>query len=140
MTDIIERAQRLLEGVTPGDWVAIPHDDWDNAKVIAPDDEPGVCEIATMFQEEHDLADAKLMAASKTHAQALAEESYEYIVQVKCANEWQFYVGESHMVSDNPGAAYGFRLRSNALEFSKMETKRPTRIVRRRVSPVEDME
>lgn len=140
MTDIIANAKKLLDGATPGEWVAIPHDDWDNAKVIAPDDEPGVCEIATMFQEEHDLADAKLMAASKSHAQALAEESYEYIVQVKRANAWQFYIGESRMVSDNPGAAYGFSQRSNALEFSKMETKRPTRIVRRRVSPVEEIE
>lgn len=76
----------------------------------------------------------------KKIAQALAEETWEYIVQVKRANAWQFYIGESHMVSDNPGAAYGFSQRSNALEFSKMETRRPTRIVRRRVSPVEVIE
>ena len=78
-----------------------------------------------------------MFAAAPELAQALAEETYEYIVQVKRANEWQFYIGESHMVSDNPGAAYGFSQSSNALEFSKMETKRPTRIVRRRVSPPE---
>lgn len=76
----------------------------------------------------------------KKIAQALAEETWEYIVQVKRADQWQFYIGESRMVSDNPGAAYGFSLRSNALEFSKMETRRPTRIVRRRVSPPEVVE
>ena len=90
-----------------------------------------------MVAADEDLA---LMAAVPELAQALAEETYEYIVQVKRANAWQFYIGESHMVSDNPGAAYGFSQRSNALEFSKMETKRPTRIVRRRVSPVEVIE
>lgn len=75
--------------------------------------------------------------AERAYEQALAEETYEYIVQVKLADQWQFYIGESISPTDKPGLATGFSKLEYALEFSKMETKRPTRIVRRRVSPVE---
>ena len=145
MTDIIANAQKLLDGATPGPWELI------NGEIHQIQHTPEQCtsircdhrwpvlseswgESAAVVAADEDLA---LMAAVPELAQALAEEEYEYIVQVKRANAWQFYVGESHMVSDNPGAAYGFSRRSSALEFSKMETKRPTRIVRRRVSPPE---
>ena len=145
MSDVITRAKELLDGATPGPWELI------NGEIHQIQHTPEQCtsircdhrwpvlseswgESAAVVAADEDLA---LMAAVPEMAQALAEESYEYIVQVKRANAWQFYIGESHMVSDNPGAAYGFSLRSNALEFSKMETKRPTRIVRRRASPPE---
>lgn len=148
MTGIIANAQELLDGATPGPWELI------NGEIRQIQHTPEQCtsircdhrwpvlseswgESAAVAAADGDLA---LMAAVPELAQALAEETYEYIVQVKRANAWQFYIGESHMVSDNPGAAYGFSQRSNALEFSKMETKRPTRIVRRRVSPVEVIE
>ena len=148
MTDIIKDAKRLLDGATPGPWELI------NGEIHQIQHTPEQCtsircdhrwpvlseswgESAAVAAEDEDLA---LMAAVPEMAQALAEEEYEYIVQVKRANAWQFYIGESHMVSDNPGAAYGFSRRSSALEFSKMETKRPTHIVRRRVSPVEVIE
>ena len=126
MSGIIKDAKRLLDGATPGPWEV----DIDGLEVYSTVDGDAVAHAQTP-------SDADLIAAAPEMAQALAEETYEYIVQVKRANEWQFYIGESHMVSDNPGAAYGFSQRSNALEFSKMETKRPTRIVRRRVSPPE---
>ena len=148
MSDIIANAQKLLDGATPAPWELI------NGEIHQIQHTPEQCtsircdhrwpvlseswgESAAVVAADEDLA---LMAAVPEMAQALAEESYEYIVQVKRANAWQFYIGESRMVSDNPGAAYGFSQRSNALEFSKMETKRPTRIVRRRVSPVEVIE
>ena len=148
MSDIITRAKELLDGATPGPWELI------NGELHQIQHTPEQCtsircdhrwpvlseswgESAAVVAEDEDLA---LMAAVPEMAQALAEESYEYIVQVKCANAWQFYIGESHMVSDKPGAAYGFSQRSNALEFSKIETEYPTRIVRRRVSPPEVIE
>lgn len=133
MTDIIKDAKQLLDGTTPAPWVTGGKDESGNIYVGNPSGEGNAVAAAGR-------CDADLIAAAPELAQALAEETYEYIVQVKRANEWQFYIGESHMVSDNPGAAYGFSQRSNALEFSKMETKRPTRIVRRRVSPVEVIE
>ena len=138
MSDIIANAQKLLGGTTPGEWVAIPHDDWDNAKVIAPDDEPGVCEIATMFQEEHDLADAKLMAASKSHAQALAEESYEYSFQIKYADGWETACNDVTDVDEWwPDKSDAEWAANNAYD---PYIDRPIRLVRRRVSPVEVIE
>ena len=148
MSDIIANAQNLLDGATPAPWELyggeihqIQHTPEQCTSIRCDHRWPVLSESwgesAAVVAADEDLA---LMAAVPEMAQALAEESYEYIVQVKRANAWQFYIGESHMVSDNPGAAYGFSQRSNALEFSKMETKRPTRIVRRRVSPVEVIE
>ena len=137
MSDVIANAKQLLEGVTSGKWRAADSD------IIAEDSNrfiATVSEYSGLDDPSEEYANVQLIAGAPELAQALAEETYEYIVQVKRANEWQFYIGESHMVSDNPGAAYGFSQRSNALEFSKMETKRPTRIVRRRVSPVEVIE
>lgn len=134
MTDIIKDAKQLLEDVTPGKWRAADSD------IIAKDGNrfiATVSEYSGLDEPSEEYANAQLIAAAPELVQALAEETWEYIVQVKLADRWQFYIGESRMVSDNPGAAYGFSLRSNALEFSKMETKRPTRIVRRRVSPPE---
>ena len=77
------------------------------------------------------------MAAVPEMAQALAEESYEYIVQVHPEGRWQFYIGESRLPTDSSGLAVGFLQEKYAREFAKIETEYPTRIVRRRVSPVE---
>ena len=70
-------------------------------------------------------------------AQALAEDSYEYIVQVHREGRWQFYIGESRLPTDKPGLANGFSQKNHAQEFAKLEVEYPTRIVRRRVSPPE---
>lgn len=80
-----------------------------------------------------------------TKQQALAEETWEYIVQVKLADRWQFYIGESRLPTDSPGLAVGFSQKKYAEEFAKAEFnhptfKHPTRIVCRRVSPVEVIE
>ena len=70
-------------------------------------------------------------------AQALAEETWEYIVQVKRDDQWQFYIGESRLPTDKPGLANGFSQKNHAQEFAKLEVEYPSRVVRRRVSPVE---
>ena len=146
MSDIIKDAKQLAElKVPPLRAEVTVHEDEDPryvddclVQIIEKADEYSIWHEEEYGGYEHGkLHFAHVFAAAPELAQALAEETYEYIVQVKCANAWQFYVGESHIVSDKPGAAYGFSQRSNALEFSKMETKRPTRIVRRRVSPPE---
>lgn len=145
MSDIIANAQKLLDGATPGPWELI------NGEIHQIQHTPEQCtsircdhrcpvlseswgESAAVVAADEDLA---LMAAVPEMAQALAEESYEYIVQVHREGRWQFYIGESISPTDKPGLAVGFLQEKYALEFSKMETKRPTRIVRRRVSPVE---
>ena len=126
MTDIIKDAKRLLDGATPGPWEV----DVDGLEVYSTVDGDAVAHAQTP-------SDADLVAAAPELAQALAEESCEYIVQVHREGRWQFYIGESRLPTDKPGLANGFGNLEHALESSKMETKYPTRIVRRRVSPVE---
>ena len=148
MTDIITRAKELLDGATPGPWELI------SGEIYQIQHAPEQCtslrcdhrwpvlseswgESAAVVAEDEDLA---LMAAVPEMAQALAEESYEYIVQVHCEGRWQFYIGESIRPTDKPGLAVGFSQKKYAEEFAKAEFKHPTRIVRRRVSPVEEIE
>ena len=126
MSDIIKGAKKLLDGATPGPWEV----DIDGLEVYSTVDGDAVAHAQTP-------SDADLIAAAPENAQALAEETWEYIVQVKRGGQWRFYIGESRLPTDKPGLANGFSKVENALEFSKMETEYPTRIVRRRVSPVE---
>ena len=126
MSDIIKDAKKLLDGATPGPWEV----DIDGLEVYSTVDGDAVAHAQTP-------SDADLIAAAPENAQALAEETWEYIVQVKRGGQWRFYIGESRLPTDKPGLANGFSKVENALEFSKMETEYPTRIVRRRVSPVE---
>ena len=153
MTDIIKDAKKLLDGATPGPWELI------NGEIHQIQHTPEQCtsircdhrwpvlseswgESAAVVAEDEDLA---LMAAAPEMAQALAEDSYEYIVQVHREGRWQFYIGESRLPTDSPGLAVGFSQKKHAEEFAKVEFKHPTfkhptRIVRRRVSPVEVVE
>ena len=126
MSDIIKDAKKLLDGATPGSWEV----DIDGLEVYSTVDGDAVAHAQTP-------SDTNLIAAAPELAQALAEETWEYIVQVKRGGQWRFYIGESRLPTDKPGLANGFSKVENALEFSKMETEHPARIVRRRVSPVE---
>ena len=97
------------------------------------------------LERAHDAAlaaEAERVKAEQAYEQAVAEETWEYIVQVKLADRWQFYIGESRLPTDSPGLAVGFSQKKHAEEFAKAEFKHPTfkhptRIVRRRVSPPE---
>lgn len=128
MTDIIQDAKRLLDGATPGPWVASDNGYIGSTSGVMIHDGQVLGETA---------ADTELIAAAPEIAQALAEETWECIVQVKCSDQWRFYIGESRLPTDKPGLANGFSKVEHALEFSKMETEYPTRVVRRRVSPPE---
>ena len=144
MSDIIKDAQQLLEGATPGPW------EWEERKYRGNSDchhdwlgsEHGTA-LVTFDSEEYSSwvesadSDKTLIAAAPELAQALAEETWEYIVQVKRGGQWRFYIGESRLPTDRPGLANGFSQKNHAQEFAKLEGEYPTRIVRRRVSPVE---
>ena len=145
MSDIIKDAKKLLDGATPGPWELIGgeiyriHHTPEQCTRIRCDHRWPVLseswgESAAVVAADEDLA---LMAAVPEMAQVLAEDSYEYIVQVHCEGRWQFYIGESIRPTDKPGLAVGFLQEKYAREFAKIETKRPTRIVRRRVSQPE---
>lgn len=150
MSDIIQRTKKALDGTTPGPWELY------GGEIHQIQHTPEQCtsfrcdhrwpvlseswgESAAVVAEDEDLA---LMAAAPEMAQALAEETWEYIVQVKLADRWQFYIGESRLPTDSPGLAVGFSQKKYAEELAKAEFNHPTfkhpiRIVRRRVSPPE---
>src|SRR5699024_10815010 len=89
------------------------------------------------ISDDFDPGDAELIADAPELAQALAEETWEYARQVHRERRWQFDIGESRLPTDRPGLANGFAQENNAEECAKLEGEYPTRIVRRRVSPVE---
>ena len=141
MSDVIANAKNLLDGATlaPWEWVGYSLES-EHGMVL---DFQCVTEFGmngATREVEVTPEDEELIAAAPELAQALAEETYEYIVQAKRANEWQFYIGESIRPTDKPGLAVGFSQKKYAEEFAKAEFKHPTRIVRRRVSPVEEIE
>lgn len=142
MSDIIQDAKQLLDGATPGPWVIDSSIDPDYPELqAAPRVENGILMVPVLihdiYGEVSSVEDAELIAAAPEMAQVLAEDSYEYIVQVHREGRWQFYIGESISPTDKPGLAVGFLQEKYAREFAKIETEYPTRIVRRRVSPVE---
>ena len=143
MTGIIANAQKLLDGATPGPWELI------NGEIRQIQHTPEQCtsircdhrwpvlseswgESAAVVAEDEDLA---LMAAVPELAQALAEETYEYAAQAKTGSKWEYMQDGFYRdawLSDLQKAKAGAReLRSIGKE---------TRIVRRRVSPVEVIE
>lgn len=133
MSDIIQDAKKLLEGATPGPWSidGVPHPGPDDELFIHPKDDGGaIARVQPLY------ADAELIAVAPELAQALAEETWEYIVQVKSGDEWQFYIGESRFRTDEPGLAIGFSQRKDAQEFADADPY-PARVLRRRVSPPE---
>ena len=126
MSDIIKDAKKLLDCATPGPWEV----DIDGLEAYSTVDGDAVAHAQTP-------SDADLIAAAPELAEALAEETWEYAVQVHREGRWQFYIGESRLPTDKPGLAVGFLQEKYAREFAKLEGEYPTRIVRRRVSPVE---
>ena len=138
MSDIIKDAKQLLDGATPGPWEWVGYSLESEHGIVL--DFQCVTEFG-MNGASRDVEvtpeDERLIAASPELAQPLAEETWEYIVQVKRGGQWRFYIGESRLPTDRPGLANGFSQKNHAQEFAKLEGEYPTRIVRRRVSPVE---
>ena len=149
MTDIIANAQKLLDGATPGPWELI------NGEINQIQHTPEQCtsircdhrwpvlseswgESAAVVAEDEDLA---LMAAAPEMAQALAEETYEYAVQVKIGAKWLF-LGRGTGGHNFARNAFWFVKKENAQDYMVIgkDMSAPARIVRRRVSPVEVIE
>lgn len=128
MTDIIANAKQLLDGATPAPWVTGGKDESGNIYVGNPSEDGNL--VATSG-----ICDAELIAAAPELAQSLAEETWEYAVQAKIGSEWEYM--QDGFFRD----AWFSELRkakSGARELRAIGKE--TRIVRRRVSPVEVME
>lgn len=138
MSDVIKDAKQLLDGATPAPW------EWVGYSIESVGGMVLDFQCVTSFGQsgasrevEVTPEDEQIIAAAPELAQALAEETWEYIVQVKRGGQWRFYIGESRLPTDRPGLANGFSQKNHAQEFAKLEGEYPTRIVCRRVSPVE---
>lgn len=135
MSDIIQDAKQLLEEATPGPWSidGAPHPGPDDELFIHPKDDGGaIARVQPLY------ADAELIAVAPELAQALAEETYEYAVQVKCkaSKEWRLLSFKLPFITHK---TTWFRSQSEA-EHERQEQvsgQVNSRIVRRRVSPLE---
>ena len=123
MSDIIKDAKHLLDGATPGPWEV----DVDGLEVYSTVDGDAVAHAQTP-------SDADLIAAAPKLAQALAEETYEYSIQLKDhTGEWETATNsETHLEEWWEDLKYA--------EWAKEEEQEhgySCRVVRRRVSPPE---
>ena len=121
--DIIKSAQQLLGGATPAPWEV----DIDGLEVYSTVDGDAVAHAQTP-------SDADLIAAAPELAQALAEETWEYSIQLKDhTGEWETATNsETHLEEWWEDLKYA--------EWAMAEEQEhgySCRIVRRRVSPPE---
>lgn len=146
MTDIIKEAKALAALKVPHMRAEVSvHEEEDPrytddclVQIIEKDDENSI-----WYEEEHGgyehgkLHFAHVFAAAPEHTQALAEETWEYAVQVTIGAKWLFLgrgVG-GHNLAQN---AFWFDSKQKAHAHQALCQKGElTRIVRRRVSPVE---
>ncbi|WP_313678411.1 hypothetical protein [Corynebacterium stationis] len=129
MSDIIQHAKRLLEGITPAPWKVYA---WERH----PDSDVYVMnEDGEMVTDEGWIhpADGHLIAAAPELATALAQETYEYRYERKLiyqTNEWQ-PMAEAKWYPTPELAESAASRAPNSL---------PVRLTRRRVSQPEVME
>ena len=141
MSDIIKDAKQLLDGATPGSWEWIGYDleqTFEAGGAIVMD---VTCEnphLGGVVNVEITPEDERLIAAAPELAQALAEETYEYAVQVKIGAKWLF-LGRGTGGHNFARNAFWFVKKENAQDYMAIgkDMSAPARIVRRRVSPVE---
>ena len=126
MTDIIQDAKKLLDGATPGPWEV----DIDGLEVYSTVDGDAVAHAQTP-------SDADLIAAAPENAQALAEETYFYGVQVWMGGRWIMMLTSDYGTSLMHRGKW-FEHKHEAEECAaKWNHDTPTRIVRQRRSPAE---
>ena len=126
MSDIIKDAKQLLDEATPGAWEV----DIDGLEVYSTVDGDAVAHAQTP-------SDADLIAAAPELAQALAEETYFYGVQVWMGGRWIMMLTRDHGTSLMHRGKW-FEYKHEAEECAaKWNHDTPIRIVRQRRSPVE---
>ena len=130
MNDIVKDAKQLLGGATPAPWVTGGKDESGNMYIGNPSGDGNL--VATSG-----ICDAELIAAAPELAQALAEETYFYGVQVWMGGRWIMMLTRDHGTSITHRGKW-FEHKHEAEECAaKWNHDTPTRIVRQRRSPVE---
>ena len=143
MSDVIANAKQLLDGATPGPWEWIGYDleqTFEAGGAIVMD---ATCEnphLGGVVNVEITPEDERLIAAAPELAQALAEETYFYGVQVWMGGRWIMMLTRDHGTSLMHRGKWFERKDEAQACAAKWNHDTPTRIVRQRRSPVEVME
>ena len=143
MSDVIANAKQLLDGATPGSWEWIGYDleqTFEAGGAIVMD---ATCEnphLGGVVNVEITPEDERLIAAAPELAQALAEETYFYGVQVWMGGRWIMMLTRDHGTSLMHRGKWFERKDEAQACAAKWNHDTPTRIVRQRRSPVEVME
>lgn len=138
MSDIIANAQRLLDGATPAPWEWVGYSlEAEHGMVLDFQCVTAFGQAGATREVEATPDDEQLIAAAPELAQALAEETYFYGVQVLMGGRWIM------MLTSN----YGTSLMHRGKWFERKDEAQacaatwshdtPTRIVRQRRSPAE---
>ena len=141
MSDIIQRTKKALEGTTPGPWKISGEFDPEYPELHGAPQEKGSF-VYTPILCENVLAhllprDVELITAAPELAQALAEETYFYGVQVWMGGRWIMMLTSNYGTSLMHRGKW-FERKDEAEECAaKWNHDTPTRIVRQRRSPVE---
>ena len=143
MSDVIANAKQLLDGATPGPWEWIGYDleqTFEAGGAIVMD---ATCEnphLGGVVNVEITPEDERLIAAAPELAQALAEETYFYGMQVWMGGRWIMMLTRDHGTSLMHRGKWFERKDEAQACAAKWNHDTPTRIVRQRCSPVEVME
>ena len=143
MSDVIANAKQLLDGATPAPWEWIGYDleqTFEAGGAIVMD---ATCEnphLGGVVNVEITPEDERLIAAAPELAQALAEETYFYGVQVWMGGRWIMMLTRDHGTSLMHRGKWFERKDEAQACAAKWNHDTPTRIVRQRRSPVEVME
>ena len=133
MSDIIKDAKQLLDGATPAPWEWVSYSlESEHGMVLDFQCVTAFGQSGALREVEVTPEDEDLIAAAPKLAQALVEETYEYAVQAKTGSRWEYkqdgFFRDAWFSELRKAKAGARELRSIGKE---------TRIVRRRVSPVE---
>lgn len=139
MTDIITKAQKLLAGATPGPWAISNSMNPDYPELqAAPRVENGILMVPVLihdiYGEVSSVEDAELIAAAPEMAQVLASLKCEYTQEIFFDGKWQPIYED--LWFETPEECDGLWLEIEPWKWNN----EPLRIVRRLVSPVEEIE
>ena len=133
MNNIIQVAKRLLDGAMSGPWIV-------SSRSFGVIDAIGPIERNPTEGLDVDSGSAELAAASPELAQALAEETYFYGVQVWVGGRWIMMLNSNHGTSLMHRGKWFERKDEAQACAAKWNHDTPTRIVRQRRSPMEEIE
>lgn len=141
MSDIIKDAKQLLDGATPAPWEWVGYSlETESSMVLDFQCVTAFGQSGALREVEVTPEDEVLIAAAPELAQALAEETYFYGVQVWVGGRWIMMLTRDHGTSLMHRGKWFERKDEAQACAAKWNHDTPTRIVRQRRSPMEEIE